>query len=181
MTRVEFWPRQSEGGVLQEPYVMGLVRFDADIGREEEISDNKIRALKFHLDDLNKTLNRAPPNWFSEFGWKYKKKAYPQVLPALTEYHMVITHPEWICPPPPSTSDVDIIRGRHEDDRDELENWHCSICFYGIEDDRELVSAHDETYGEGGKRILHLFHKKCLDIWIRIHSSVHDEAKCPIC
>jgi hypothetical protein len=180
VTRVEFGPRQSEGGVLKEPYAMGLVRFDAEIGREEEISDIKIRALKFHWDDLKKTLNRVPPNWFDEFGWKYQKNVYRQALPALTEYHLVITHPEWICPPPPQTSDVDIIRGRHPDDMRELEKWKCSICFSGIEDDRELVSAHDETNG-GGKRILHVFHKKCLDEWIRRPSSDHDEAKCPMC
>jgi hypothetical protein len=201
VTRVVFWPRKSKRGVLIEPYVMGLVRFDADTSREEEIIDKKIKALRFRRDQLDYTLvkearayNDPAYKWFSELGWKYQQHEYDQEYPGRTEYRLVIKNPNWICPPP-TKSDVDIIRGRHNDDKKELKAWRCAICFLGlpkdgieeegikeddieeddIEEDCELVSAHEAKIIDDEKHVIHVFHKKCLDKWMIANST------CPIC
>jgi hypothetical protein len=109
--------------------------------RKGYVTDNKIKALRFRRDHLDHTLikvardyNDPAYKWFSALGWKYKKQEYDQEYPGRTEYHLVIKNPKWICPPP-TKSDVDIIRGRHDEDKSELKKWRCAICLLGLPED----------------------------------------------
>ena len=46
-----------------------------------------------------------------------------------------------------------------------LAEWKCAICLGGLEEGRDLVSAHDALERRGGGQLLHVFHKRCLDRW----------------
>lgn len=57
--------------------------------------------------------------------------------------------------------------------KNELEKWECAICMEGINEGRELASAHEAHKKQDGSQILHTFHRKCLQKW--------NTGKCPTC
>jgi sugar lactone lactonase YvrE len=59
------------------------------------------------------------------------------------------------------------------DGKKELENWECAICMEGINEGRELASAHEGHKKQDGTQVVHTFHRKCLQKW--------NTGKCPTC
>jgi hypothetical protein len=136
--------------------------------RNENVQD----CLRFSRAEVDRSLEE---NLWAQFGWNVARHADGYVV-AWRNEPMQLMHAG-----PRRRSDVDKICDRNDDDKLVLEKWKCSICFNGIEENRELVSAHDATNIEGGKRRMHVFHKICLDTWIRKSIDDHNEPKCPIC
>ncbi len=61
--------------------------------------------------------------------------------------------------------------------------WQCQICFDGLQEDHDLVSAHEAfhprteaSHPGTEKQILHVFHKRCLETWKNQYGS-----GCPMC
>jgi hypothetical protein len=184
VTRVEFHPVFDRPG-WGEPHVMVLWRWNADTRGEEKIvhtyvhsSDRDVRhnreALRFTKHDLDGTTGGPPADlWLRELGWAVRRVEIDHGSAEAAESSLVATSPRW---QPPLAEDYGISALiSTDDDKKELDSWACAICMDGIKEDRELVSAHEAHRLDGGRRILHVFHRRCLQKWTNCNST------CPTC
>lgn len=57
----------------------------------------------------------------------------------------------------------DLRAGANDTEVENLENWTCALCSDGIDDDKMLMAAHAAFVDAGGRHVLHVFHRRCLE------------------
>jgi hypothetical protein len=66
----------------------------------------------------------------------------------------------------------------HTTDTKQEDKWMCAICHYSKKGDKELVAAHDPEIVENQKKLLHVFHRECLECWASLNKK---SPSCPTC
>jgi len=80
----------------------------------------------------------------------------------------------------PDPADISDLRAAASDtDKEQLDQWRCTICSEGIEDDKFLEAAHAPFVDPHGNHVMHVLHRKCLQ---NLRKSAGSWSKfCPTC
>jgi hypothetical protein len=115
------------------------------------------RALRFSQSEVDSSLQ----SWATGLGWRFARSPAGYLVASRQQ-----VRPTQIQPAAPDMSEA-------------LAAWRCPICQDDMQEDRDLVSAHDAPKGSDGKQVLHVFHRHCLNTW---HTRDRDSLNpCPIC